>query len=206
MPSRSAPQAARFDADYYARFYGNARTRVSDLAAVRKLAAFVAGYLRYLDVRVRSILDVGCGLGHWRTAAADLWPRARYHGVEQSSHLCERFGWIQASIADFEPEAATGRDTFDLVICQGVLQYLDARAAARALRNLAQWSAGALFLEALTELDWRQNCDRTRTDGNVHLRRGAWYRRRLRDHFLACGGGVFVARRTGVALFELEGG
>ena len=38
-----------------------------------------------------------------------------------------------------------------------------------------------------------------------HLRTGAFYRRRLRADFQDCGGGVFCARRAGVALFELEG-
>ncbi len=211
MPPRSpatnpsALSTRHFDADYYRRFYGDRTTRVSDLAAVRKLAAFVAGYLHYLEVPVRSILDVGCGVGHWQKAAATLWPRARYHGVEYSQHLCERFGWTEASIVDFDPASTSGQPQFDLIVCRGVLQYLDDRTAGKAMQNLAHWCRGALFLEALTTLDWRQNCDRARTDGNVHLRTGAWYRRRLHQDFLGCGGGVFVSRRTGISLFELEG-
>ncbi|HEX5053078.1 MAG TPA: class I SAM-dependent methyltransferase [Planctomycetota bacterium] len=212
MPSRSnasertaRPPAGQFSAEYYRRYYGDPRTRVSDLAAVRKLATFVAGYVRYLGVPVRSVLDLGCGMGHWRTAARTLWPRARYHGVEYSSHLCARFGWHEGSIDEFDPVAAIGQSQFDLVVCQGVLQYLDDRAAARALQNLGRWCRGVLYLEALTALDWRQNCDRSRTDGRVHLRAGTWYRQRLRQHFVAAGGGVFVSRHAGVTLFELEG-
>ncbi len=90
-------------------------------------------------------------------------------------------------------------------MCQGVLQYLDDRAAAKALANLARWTDGALYVEALTARDWRHNCDRTRTDGDVHLRPGDWYRRRLARHFLAGGGGVFVSKKSGVTLYELEG-
>jgi len=107
-------------------------------------------------------------------------------------------------VATFDPARELGRATFDLVICQGVLQYLDDRTAARALANLARWTDGVLFLEALTRRDWRENCDRERTDGDVHLRDGAWYRRRLARHFQRCGGGVFVARAAGCSLFELE--
>ncbi|MFN9706525.1 MAG: class I SAM-dependent methyltransferase, partial [Planctomycetota bacterium] len=88
--------------------------------------------------------------------------------------------------------------------CQGVLQYLDDRQATAALRNLARWSDGLLFLEALTALDWRERCDRERTDGDVRLREGAWYRRRLDRGFTALGGGVFAARRAGFPFFELE--
>ena len=198
-------KAARFDADYYRRFYHDRKTRVSDRAAVARLARFVAGYAAMLGVQVRAILDVGCGLGHWQYAAAEHWPRARYHGVEYSRYLCERYGWAQGSIVDFDPKTLRPSGTFDLVICQGVLQYLDDRAAARAIDNLAEWCHGALYLEALTQADWDERCDRQRTDGDVHLRSGAWYRRRLERHFLACGGGLFVSREAGVTLFELEG-
>lgn len=195
----------RFDADYYRRFYGDPATRVADAAAVRTLAGFVAAYLRHLDVPVRTILDVGCGVGHWRTAARRLWPRARYHGVEYSEHLCRRHGWTRGSIVDLDPLVAFGRSAFDLVVCQGVLQYLDDEDAARALANLGRWTDGALYLEALTARDWRQNCDRARTDGAVHRRSATFYRNRLARRFVAAGGGVFVSRRAGVTLFELEG-
>lgn len=203
--TRTADGPERFDADYYRRFYGDPRTRVGDRAAVQRLATFVGGYLGHLDVPVRSILDVGCGVGHWRSAAAAVWPRARYHGVEHSRHLCEKHGWTQGSIVDFDPRTLRTDGRFDLIVCQGVLQYLGDREAAAAIDNLGRWCSGALYLEALTELDWAENCDRRRTDGNVHLRTGAWYRRRLRRHFRDCGGGVFCSRDAGVTLFELEG-
>jgi len=200
-----SPAGQRFDADYYRRFYADPKTRVSDRTAVQKLATFVSGYLQYLDVPVRSILDVGCGVGNWQLAARKVWPRARYHGLEHSAHLCQRFGWTQGSVVDFDARTLRTDAQFDLVVCQGVLQYLDDRAAARAIDNLGKWCRGALYLEALTSLDWRQNCDRTRTDGEVHLRTGGWYQKRLREHFLDCGGGVFTSRSAGVTLFELEG-
>jgi SAM-dependent methyltransferase len=194
----------RFDADYYRRFYVDRRTRVSDLAAVRKLVAFVAGYLGFLGVPVRSMLDVGCGLGHWRTAARTAWPRARYHGLECSGELCARFGWTRGSVVDLDATTLRRDGTFDLIVCRGVLQYLDDRDAARAIDNLGRWCGGALYLEALTTLDWRENCDQSRTDGAVHLRSGAWYRRRLGKHFVDCGGGVFCSRNARVTWFELE--
>ena len=205
-PRRPAPTATteRFGPEYYRRFYGDERTRVSDAPTIQKLATFVAAYLRHLDVAVHSILDMGCGVGHWRHAARAQWPRAKYHGVEYSEYLCGEHGWTRGSVLDFAPQQQLGRDRFDLVVCQGVLQYLDTSAARRAIDNLASWTGTALYLEALTTHDWEQSCDRDRTDGDVHLRTGAWYRRQLDRHFQALGGGLFVKKDADVTLFELE--
>ncbi len=191
--------ARRFDAAYYRRFYEQPRTRVSDGKAVARLAGFVLGYMRYLQLPVRHVLDIGCGVGHWKAALRDLAPKARHHGVEFSDYLCERHGWTKGSAVDFAP----GR-TFDLVVCQGVLQYLDDKQAARAIENLADLTHGALYLEALTKDDWDHNVDRSVTDGDVRLRTGDWYMRRLRRRFVPLGGGVFAKKESGVALFELE--
>lgn len=193
------PSSGPFDADYYRRFYEDRRTRVTDPARVRRLCAFTIACLRHYELPVRSVLDLGCGIGLWRRALATIAPQARYQGVEFSEYLCRRFGWSQGSVVDYDP----GR-RFDLVVCQGVLQYLDDADAARAIANLARLARGALYLEALTESDWAENCDREVTDGDVKLRSGAWYRRRLRPHFLAVGGGIFLRRDAGVTVFELE--
>ena len=153
---------------------------------------------------MHSILDMGCGVGHWRHAARAQWPRAKYHGVEYSEYLCGEHGWTRGSVLDFAPQQQLGRDRFDLVVCQGVLQYLDDASAARAIQNLGRLSQGALYLEALTRRDWRHNVDRALTDGDVHLRTGDWYMHRLKRKFMPLGGGLFVRRSAGVSLFELE--
>ena len=188
-----------FDADYYRRYYEDRRTRVTDQARVRRLAAFVTAGMRHYELPLRSVLDLGCGMGFWRTAMAELAPRARYQGVEYSEYLCERFGWTRGSVVDYAP-----RRTFDLVVCQGVLQYLGDADATAAIANLARLCRGALYLEALTVRDWQENCDRETTDGSMKLRTGDWYRRRLRPHFLTVGGGIFLHRSAPAATFELE--
>ena len=188
-----------FDAAYYARFYGDKATRVSGLGDTRKLARFVSGYLDYLDVPVRRVLDAGCGLGRWKLALAEHYPRARYTGLEWSEHLCARFGWQQGSIADYR-----GRGRYDLLVCQGVLQYLSDRDAERALDNLGRLCRGALYLEVLTAEDWKDACDRRATDGEVHRRPAAFYRKRLARHFIAVGGGLFVHKDAGAVLYALE--
>jgi len=148
---------------------------------------------------VRRVLDAGCGLGHLRAAVRERFPRARYVGLETSAYLCRRYGWLQESVADYSP-----KQPFDLVFCHDVLQYLDDRAAARALSNLGRLSRGALYFSVLTAGDWRRNADRARTDSGVHLRPAAWYQARLLKHFRHIGGGLLVRRGFDPLMWELE--
>jgi SAM-dependent methyltransferase len=193
------PATECFDKRYYDRYYRDPRTRVTSQREIAVLGAFVCAYLDHLGQPVRRVLDAGCGLGYWRKVIADHYPGARYTGIELSAYLCRELGWTRASISDYR-----GRGRFDLVVCQGVLQYLDDREAARAIANLGRLCRGALYLEALTAEDWRDNCDRSATDGKVHLRPAHWYRARLARDFRACGGGVYLHRDSGAVLYALE--
>ncbi len=188
----------RFDEAYYQRHYFDPATRVSDPQTVARLGRFVGSYLEYLDVEVERVLDFGCGVGHWKGVLEALFGNIDYEGVEISEFLCERFGWRHGSVVDCETEPA------DLVVCQGVLQYLDDDEAEQAIANLAAHTAQALYLEALTDNDWAQAVDQSVTDGDVHLRSGAWYKERLAPYFQSCGGGIFVARDAGIVLYDLE--
>lgn len=134
---RSA-SADGFDAAYYERFYFNKKTSVVDPAHTARLGAFVCSYLQYLRVPVKRVLDVGCGIGLWRDVIARHFPQATFHGVEFSGYLCGRFGWEQGSVVDYK-----ARTPYDLVICQGVLPYLNEADVQTALRNLARLSRGA---------------------------------------------------------------
>jgi hypothetical protein len=188
-----------FDRAYYERHYRDPRTRVGGERQVVKLGAFVAAYLRYLEQPVATVIDFGCGLGHWRRVVQRHFPRARYTGVELSAYLCRVHGWQRGSVVDWKAD-----EPADFVVCHGVLQYLDAGDARRAVRNLARNCRGALFLEALTCEDWERHCDQERTDGGVYLRPAAWYRRELRGLFKPAGGGVFLRPTSPAVLYELE--
>lgn len=188
-----------FGRAYYDRFYRDPRTRVTTPAATARLARFVCAYLAHLELPVHRILDLGCGLGYWRPALARALPRAVYHGVEASAYLCRLHGWERGSAVDY-----AAAEPFDLVVCQGVLQYLRARPAAAAIANLGRLCRGALYLEALTVEDWAANCDRERTDGSVHLRPAAWYRKALARRFRNLGGGLFLHRDAPAVLYALE--
>lgn len=194
------PASRKFDQAYYDRFYGDSRTRVATEREFQRLGRFVRTYLDFLEVEVRTVLDLGCGVGHWKRVARKHFPSARYRGVEVSAYLCREHGWERGSIVDFAGAPA------DLVVCHGVLQYLPAQDARRAIKNLGRLTGGALYLEVLTREDWDENVDRSVTDGDVYLRPASFYRRELSRLFRSCGGGLFVPRDSPVVLYELERG
>lgn len=194
-------QTETFDAAYYERYYERPRTRVASPEDTARLARFVAAYLAQLRVgEVRSVLDLGCGLGWWKDPVQQLFPDAKYRGVEYSDHLVQKLGWEKGSVADYAGARA------DLVVCQGVLHYLDTKTAKRAMANLARLTKKALYLEALTKEDWEETVDQARTDGRMQLRPARFYRSALEPHFESCGGGVYVPKARPVVLYELERG
>lgn len=195
----AASLSNNFNVAYFRKFYLNASTRVVTAAEMRSRAALIACALRQCQIPIRSILDAGCGIGLLRKPFKELLPRARYVGLEASRYLCGRFGWIQGSITDFAQ-----RVPFDLVVCYDVLQYLSDPEAARAIVNIAKLTRAALYVSALTTEDWRENCDRSRTDRAVHLRSGAWYRRRLNKSFRYVGFGIWVRKDVTAILWEME--
>ena len=204
MTSRKAAKsgvkgAARFGSDYYRRFYLTPATRAMSRAETEQRGNLMAAAVKQLDVPVHRILDAGCGLGWFKRPLLRAFPQASYTGVEFSEYLCKTHGWTQGSVVDYR-----NRTPFDLVICCDVLQYLDDRAAARAIRNLAALSRGAVYLHVPTVGDFSERMDPSGTDQNVHLRSGAWYRRHLDKHFVHVGFGLLVKHDVPYAQWELE--
>ena len=166
---------------------------------MRARARLIAAILGHAELPVRNILDAGCGIGLFKPAFARCMKGARYVGLEVSEYLCRRYGWTQGSVADFKPSAP-----FDLVVCFDVLQYLEDRAAARAMANFKRLARVALYFSALTIEDWRKNCDRLRTDANVNMRPAAWYRARLKRDFYYYGLGLWVRKTHPTVQWSLE--
>jgi SAM-dependent methyltransferase len=192
-------RAFSFDQAYYERYYENPKTRVASAADSHKLARLLSSYLGYLQQPVRNVLDLGAGLGQMRPALEAEFPGATYLGVERSEYACAQYGLRKGSVVDFKSK---GR--FDLVICKGVLQYLNRAEAEQAIENLSALCRGCLYLEALTKEDWQDAADQSVTDGDVYLRPVSFYRKRLRQHFTNAGAGVFVHEDSPAVLYALE--
>ncbi|MCA9589773.1 MAG: class I SAM-dependent methyltransferase [Myxococcales bacterium] len=188
-----------FDAEYYRRYYDSAATRVHQASEIAHLCAAVTAFAAWWKIPITSVLDVGAGVGLWRDWFAKHRPRVAYRSTEISKHACEAYGHERRDISKWR-----AKEQFDLVVCQGVLPYLDDDACARALENIAAMSAGLLYLEAITKRDMRDVIDNDRTDVRVYPRTGTFYKSCLKPHFVQVGAGLWC-RRDGPALFyELE--
>lgn len=196
---QSAMTTRSFDARFYQRFYMNPRTRVTTREEMARRAGMVAALVKQLEIPVKRILDAGCGLGWLRAPLLEAFPGAVYVGLEVSEHLCRQHGWVRKSLAEYRP-----RGRFDLLICYDVMQYLPDREAAQAMANLARLSRGALYFHAPTLEDWRDNADRSCSDGDINLRNADWYRTRLTRHFEHAGFGLHVRRGVPWGQWELE--
>jgi len=177
----------RFDAAYYRRFYMRAATRAMSQPETERRAALVGSLVTQLEIPVKRILDVGCGLGWFKKPLLKSFPKASYQGVEYSQYLCDKMGWDHGSAVDYQ-----GRGQFDLVICCDVIQYLNKRDAEMAIDNLARLCRGALFIHVPTTHDWKTLMDPSGTDTKVHVRSAQWYRKNLNEHFTHVGNGVLV--------------
>ena len=198
--SEARALSARFNRDYYRQFYFDGRSAVTSRAEMRARATLIAGYVQHIGCPVTRLLDAGCGIGLLRAPFKRLLPKAQYTGLEVSEYLCQRYGWTQGSLTDFRARP------FDLVVCYDVLQYLDDRMAARAIANLGRLCRGVLYITALTKHDWLENCDQRRTDPDVHLRTGQWYRKRLLKSFRPVGAGLWIRRGAPLVTWEMEQG
>jgi SAM-dependent methyltransferase len=183
MKKERAADANRFDAGYYAKWYNDAER--ADIAG--RALRFVLSYIDHMDTEIDTVLDLGCGVGLWKKALARQARGVRYTGVEVSPYLCKKYGWHKGDASSYSP----GR-SFDLVVCQGVLQYLPDQECAQAIENLARLAKRFLYLEVLTTGDAEEVCCPEGTDFEVHVRDAAWYARRINRHFVNLGGGLYA--------------
>jgi SAM-dependent methyltransferase len=188
-----------FDARYFERYYERQRTRVYGADQVAELARGILGMIRWLGGNVSSVLDVGAGAGFWRGYLEANEPDVRYTSIDGSEYACARYGHELRDIARWR-----AREKFDLLVCQGVLPYLDDDDARAAIENMAAMSGGFLYLEAITSQDIEAVCDTEKTDVRVWRRKGSFYRDALEPHFTKLGLGLFYSKAADLRFYELE--
>jgi hypothetical protein len=188
-----------FDAGYFRRYYESKRSRVYGSEQIANLAQGIVGLVRWFGGEVDRVLDVGAGVGLWRDWFRANLPKAQYRSIDVSEYACRTYGHELRDITRWR-----GRHKFDLIICQGVLPYIDDRACSRAVSNVAAMCRGFLYLEAITARDLRDVCDRSRTDVRVHSRPAAFYRRVLSRHFEPLGCGLHHVKGGDKLFYELE--
>ena len=187
----------RFDAAYYRRYYG--RRPVHDRRRIAHLASGVVSMAAWWGIPIRSVLDVGAGKGYWRDWFEANRPTVRYHGIDVSEHASRRYGHEHADLRTWRPSRRS-----DLVVCQSMLQYLDAADADIAITTLADSCRGVLLLEVPTVRDLETVLDRDGSDLDVHWRTADWYRARLARGFVEIGGGLWRSHMSTAVMFELE--
>lgn len=163
----------RYDRAYFERWYGNRSTRVNAPAEVRRKVALAVSVAEYFLRRpLRTVLDVGCGEGAWRTHLRALRPGVDYLGLDSSGYAVERFGKSRnihrGSFADL-PGLRLG--VFDLVVCSDVMHYVSGRDLRAGVPVLAAATDGVAFLEVLTSED-----DIVGDLDSLIRRPAAWYR------------------------------
>jgi len=188
-----------FDEEFFKRFYSV--TPVHSRRKIESLATAVHNICAWWDVGISSVLDVGAGVGYWRDWYASNHPRVKLCSIDVSEYACMKYRHEQRDISTWRPDRE-----FDLVICQSVLQYLSNPRAEEAIKNLTIATKQVMYLEVPTSSDLKHVVDRQSTDFEIYARSGEWYRKRLIKHFMHAGAGLWIAKASGIALYEFERG
>ncbi len=104
---------------------------------------------------MRNALDVGCGEGLWRAALRRERPHLDYTGIEPSAYAVQRFGArrniVQGDLDTLNTPAL--RREFDIILCNDVLHYLDAKVLRAGMHALVDRLRGVAYLGLFTSAD-----------------------------------------------------
>src|SRR6478752_6266053 len=89
----------RFDEAYYHRFYESPQTRVVSPEEHANLASFVVGFARWNRLELKSVLDIGAGVGLWKHWFEKHDKAVSYTGTEVSLAMCKKHGFQQRDVA-----------------------------------------------------------------------------------------------------------
>jgi trans-aconitate methyltransferase len=149
-------------------------------------------------VNIRTVLDVGAGMGMWRDWYSDHHPDVSVQSIDISEHACKTWNHELRNIVEWTPPRKA-----DLVVCHSVLQYLDNSSFVSAIENLAAGTRWVMYLELPTKWDYENVVDSRGTDLQVYKRSATWYRQHLTKHFTQIGAGLWTPH-DGVPMYQLE--
>jgi SAM-dependent methyltransferase len=173
---------------------------VKSRAELEREVDFVLRATEYILGRpVHSVLDVGCGEGNWHPLLMTRRPRLRYTGVDPSEYAVRRWGKRRnIHLGSVDNLGVDGG--FDLVLCCGVLNYLDPPVLTSGLRHIAQHVDGVAYLDMYTAGD-----EVTGDTRGAKRRSASWYRDLIRQAGLTpCGMHLYASRTTADQLVSLE--
>jgi SAM-dependent methyltransferase len=192
-------QYRRFDEAYYHRFYENPKTRIYGPKEHSHLAQYVFSFASLNEIELGSVLDIGAGVGLWKHWIEKNAKEVEYTGIEVSQTMCKKHDYQHRDIARWRD-----RRKYDLIICQGVLQYLSDPDVAPAVANIAAMAGGLVYFEVLTRGDLRDRVDKDVTDLDVFVRNGSYYRGLFGKHLVPLGGGLHWTRELPPPFWELD--
>lgn len=124
----------------------------------------------------RTLLDVGCGKGALAAyARRDL--QLRVTGVDASRYAVQCARWQAGGAMTARADGSRlpfRRAAFDVVWCNGMLQYLEATAARRALAELARTARRAAFVSNIAAAQRRTEWGRTDQLTRLYLAPRQW--------------------------------
>jgi SAM-dependent methyltransferase len=191
-----------YDRSYYDHWYRSRAVVITPESRERKVHLAVSAAEFVLSRTIRSVLDVGCGEGLWRSVVKGMRPDIDYTGIDPSEYVVRRFGARRnIRLGDFASLGQLGlHRKYDLIVCADVLAYVSDSGLKRGLTALRQLLRGVAYLEAYTTDD-----DVVGDLDGWQRRSGAEYRKAFdRAGLVACGLHCWVAREQVHLLGELE--
>ncbi len=149
-------EGRRYGRAYFDKWYRDPTYRVKSASELGRQVAFVVAAVEFILGRpVRSVLDVGCGEAQWRRVLQRHRPSLHYTGVDPSEYVVNRFGKqrniLSGSIQTLD--ALPLRESYDLVVCCGMLNYLSRSELTEGLAHIVRRITGMAYLELFTSED-----------------------------------------------------
>lgn len=153
---------------------------------------------------VRTVLDVGAGEGNWQPVLRKLRPRVLYDGVDPSAYAIARYGARRGLLLGGieQLDELPLRKSYDLVVCCGMLNYLDAAQFTGGITQVAARTGGVAYLEIFADGD--------AFEGDTQWpapKAAGWYQRTLRRAgLLPIGMQCYVAKAAQGRIARMERG